>query len=63
MAWFTCVSFYDILYVVIYAPCLKDFVLSLGGFVVVLFLFFLGKYFTQRKLFTLRLMGVKLPEN
>ena len=44
MAWFTCVSYYYFLYVVIYAPRLKDFVLSLGGFVVVvvvvLFLFF-----------------------
>ena len=42
MAWFTCDSYYHFLYVVIYAPCLKDFVLSLGGFVVVvvLFLFF-----------------------
>ena len=44
MAWFTCVSFYHFLYVVMYAPRLKDFVLSLGVFVVVvvvvLFLFF-----------------------
>ena len=45
MAWFTCLSYYYFLYVVIYAPRLKDFVLSLGGFVVVvvLFLFFLRK--------------------
>ena len=35
MAWFTCVSYYYFLYVVIYAPRLKDFVLSLGGFLVV----------------------------
>ena len=35
MAWFTCDSYYHFLYVVIYAPRLKDFVLSLGGFVVV----------------------------
>ena len=40
MAWFTSVSYYHFLYVVIYAPPLKDFVLSLGGFVVVLFLIF-----------------------
>ena len=40
MAWFASVSYYHFLYVVIYAPPLKDFVLSLGGFVVVLFLIF-----------------------
>ena len=40
MAWFACVSFYYFLYVVIYAPRLKDFVLSLVGFVVVLFCFY-----------------------
>ena len=65
MAWFTCDSYYHFLYVVIYAPHLKDFVLSLGGFVVVLFCFYFfeKKKITLRKLFTLRLMGVKLPEN
>ena len=41
MAWFTCVSYYYFLYVVIYAPRLKDFVLSLGGFVVVVVVVFI----------------------
>ena len=33
MAWFTCVNYYCFSYVVISAPHVKDFVLSLGGFV------------------------------
>ena len=41
MAWFTCLSYYYFLYVVIYAPRLKDFVLSLGGFVVVVVVVFI----------------------
>ena len=41
MAWFTCDSYYHFLYVVIYAPRLKDFVLSLGGFVVVVVVVFI----------------------
>ena len=57
MAWFTCVNYYHFSYAVIYAPRLKDFVLSLGGFVVILSFFFFWK------LFTLRLRDVKLPEN
>ena len=40
MAWFTCVNYYHFSYAVIYAPRLKDFVLSLGGFVVILSFFF-----------------------
>ena len=45
MAWFTCDSYYHFLYVVIYAPRLKDFVLSLGGFVLFCFYFFEEKIF------------------
>ena len=40
MAWFTCINYYRFSYVVINAPCVKDFVLSLGSFVVVAGFFF-----------------------
>ena len=56
MAWFTCFS-----YVVIYAPRVKDFVLSLGGFVAAVS--FLRKNLILSKLLTLKLKGVKLTEN
>ena len=45
MAWFTCINYYRFSYVVINAPCVKDFVLSLGSFVVVAgFFFFVKNY-------------------
>ena len=45
MAWFTCVNYCCFSYVVIYAPRVKDFVLSLGSFVViVVVVFFLEKF-------------------
>ena len=61
MAWFTCVNYYCFSYVVIYAPHVKDFVLSLGGFVAAVS--FLRKNLILRKLLTLKLKGVKLTEN
>ena len=61
MAWFTCVNYYCFSYVVIYAPHVKDFVLSLGGFVATVS--FLRKNLILRKLLTLKLKGVKLTEN
>ena len=59
MAWFTCVNYYCFSYVMINAPRVKDFVLFLERFLVVGF-FFLGKILILKKLFTLRLMDVKL---
>ena len=40
MAWFTCVNYYCFSYVMIYAPRVKDFVLSLERFLVVVGVFF-----------------------
>ena len=40
MAWFTCVNYYCFSYVMIYAPRVKDFVLSLERFLVVVGIFF-----------------------
>ena len=62
MAWFTCVNYYCFSYVMIYAPRVKDFVLSLEHFLVVVGFFF-RKILILKKLFTLRLMGVKLTED
>ena len=45
----------------IYAPHVKDFVHSLGGFVATVS--FLRKNLILRKLLTLKLKGVKLTEN
>ena len=41
MAWFTCVNYYCFSYVMIYAPRVKDFVLFLERFLVVVDIFFL----------------------
>ena len=46
----------------IYAPDVKDFVLSLERFLVVVGIFF-WKILILKKLFTLRRMGVKLIED
>ena len=46
----------------IYTPRVKDFVLSLERFLVVVGFFF-RKILILKKLFTLRLMGVKLTED
>ena len=62
MAWFTCVNYYCFSYVMIYTPRVKDFVLSLERFLVVVGFFF-WKILILKKLFTLRLMGVKLTED
>ena len=62
MAWFTCVNYYCFSYVMIYAPRVKDFVLSLERFLVLVGFFF-RKIIILKKLFTLRLMGVKLTED
>ena len=40
MAWFTCINYYCFSYVVIYAPRVREFVLSLRGFAVVVAFFF-----------------------
>ena len=40
MAWFTCVNYYCFSYVMIYAPRVKDFVISLERFLVVVGIFF-----------------------
>ena len=48
----------------IYAPRVKDFVLSLERFLVVVgIFFFFWKILILKKLFTLRRMGVKLTED
>ena len=64
MAWFTCVNYYCFSYVMIYAPRVKNFVLSLERFLVVVgIFFFLWKILILKKLFTLRLMGVKFTKD
>ena len=63
MAWFTYVNYYCFSYVMIYASRVKDFVLSLEHFLVVVGFFFFRKILILKKLFTLRLMGVKLTED
>ena len=62
MAWFTCVNYYCLSYVMIYVPRVKDFVLSFERFLIVVGIFFL-KILILKKLFTLGLMGVKLTED
>ena len=62
MAWFTCVNYYCFSYVMIYTPRVKDFVLSLERFLVVVGICF-WKILILKKLFTLRLMGVKFTKD